>query len=101
MYLFTTLTHDIGFLFFVLDKICPPGTKGPGGICQCSTMEDGPWSEPKCNKGLCKANQDYEDCVGKKNGTMIGDGFWCWNNKRGTRCPMIPSNYVCLSFYGS
>jgi len=73
------------------DVICPAGKKGSGGVCRCNkaaVWKEGPWMTPYCDNGLCKTKQPYKKCEGK-NGHPLGDGTWCWGDKRRTWCPTI------------
>ena len=78
---------------FKVFTICPAGDNGLGGECDCSNVAgwiDGEWPIQRCNKGRCYARQENDVCNGKDNGHWIGDGTWCWDNFRDTRCEIIP-----------
>ena len=68
---------------------------GRGGLCNCKEApgwDDGNWSNPKCHEGNCYAGQYYDECKGKDNLYSLGDGTWCWDEKRSTECS-ISSGY--------
>ena len=78
------------FLNTFLATVCPAGINGPGGSCACENnpiWDQDTWTNPWCDKGLCKVNQPYQLCQGKANGHLLGDGTWCWDEKRGAQCP--------------
>ena len=55
----------------------------------------GEWLDPWCHEGKCySGSKVYKDCKGKSNGHQIGDGTWCWDGRRDTRCPAIESNNI-------
>ena len=69
---------------------CPAGGRGSGGECQCEKAiggTEGQWRTPWCYDGVCYTGQAYDECKDKKNGHPLGDGTWCWNQERNTRCP--------------
>jgi len=75
--------------------VCDAGDKGTGGVCNCTNAPgwtEGNWWKPWCHQGMCLTGMKlpYEECFGKLNGTGLGDGTWCWDEKRNTRCPTIP-----------
>ena len=68
---------------------CSSGTLGPGGACECekaSGWKEGEWNSPSCNQGYCLITQPYEGCKGKQNNHKLGDGTWCYNNERVSKC---------------
>jgi len=74
--------------------VCEPGSQGPGGVCNCTNAPgwtEGNWYEPWCHQGTCftKMKKQWELCMGKPNGTGLGDKTWCWKENRSTRCPTI------------
>ena len=76
---------------------CAAGSKGPGGVCDCSNLKGwakGKWRSPICRNGRCTSSQIYDGCVGKKNGKMLGDGTWCFNDKRWANCLTIPGKRI-------
>ena len=77
---------------------CDAGSKGPGGVCDCSELEEwakGKWSAPFCNKGKCRSDQSYDGCVGKKNNYWLGDGrMRCMNDKRTASCLTKPGKRI-------
>ena len=48
---------------------------------------EGSWQPPTCHEGVCYMGQTYNECTGKGNGHPVGDGTWCWEEKRYTKCP--------------
>ena len=50
------------------------------------------WSNPYCDRGLCKATMPYQPCQGKANGHTLGDETWCWKGKRSGQCPRVSRN---------
>jgi len=78
-------------------KTCPKGTRGPGGTCKCSEAPgfgEG-WKGPWCYEGKCYAGVDGDPrCAGKpanKYGGSLGDGTWCFGERRDTECPAVPA----------
>ena len=72
--------------------VCPAGNNGPGGKCDCSGAKEwveGQWPLILCSKGNCFARQDYDQCKNKNNGHQLGDGTWCWDRHRDTKCSTI------------
>ena len=75
--------------------MCDAGDQGTGGVCNCINAPgwtEGNWWKPWCLQGMCLTGMKipYEKCIGKPNGTGLGDGTWCWDGQRNTRCPTIP-----------
>ena len=73
-----------------------PGSKGPGGVCDCSKLEGwakGKWTKTFCDEGKCFAQQSYDGC---KNTTKIKyrDGKWCANGMRTSSCDTIPGKTI-------
>ena len=69
---------------------CDSGEEGNGGTCICSKAVGwavGKWETPVCHKGACYAGQSYDECKGKSNGHLVGDGTFCYYQKRYTKCP--------------
>ena len=76
---------------------CPAGGRGSGGECQCEKAiggTEGQWRTPWCYDGVCYTGQAYDGCKDKKNGHPLGDGTWCWNQERNTRCPTTSGRIV-------
>ena len=72
---------------------CPSGDRGTGGICDCTNAKgwiDGQWFRPWCLKGKCYTGQEYDECIGKIDNHMLGDGTWCWKEARNTLCQTMP-----------
>ena len=42
-----------------------------------------------CNYFGCFAEQEYNGCVGMKDNRPVGDGTWCYDNKRQTQCTIV------------
>ena len=79
--------HDLFFLIVQIIE-CLSGTKGTGGICDCSRAKgwaEGKWKTPWCSKGNCFTGQEYDECIGKHD-FSLDDGTWCWNGRRDTKC---------------
>ena len=69
---------------------CDAGDEGNGGTCICSKAVGwtlGRWETPVCHKGACYTGQSYDECKGKDNGHLVGDGTFCYSQKRYTQCP--------------
>ena len=76
---------------------CAAGSEGSGGYCDCSNLEGwakGKWSSPFYRGGDCRSRQRYDRCVGEENGKWLGDGTWCFNDKRSANCLCIPGKRV-------
>merc|ERR1719219_1264862 len=89
-------------------KVCPGGKRNPkGGECNCDDpsvfshnvykkvlADGGKWREPWCWEGQCYTRQasgpGSDLCVGKgvgkKFGGGLGDGSWCFNERRDITC---------------
>merc|ERR1719219_943836 len=89
-------------------KVCPGGKRNPkGGECNCDDprvfshnvfkkvlADGGKWREPWCFEGQCYTRQasgpGSDLCVGKgvgkKFGGGLGDGSWCFNERRDITC---------------
>ena len=90
---FCTNMQIISITLFILSTgvTCPSGSKSPGGKCECEKLDlwnEGTWTIPTCDEGLCKIYQTYAKCKGKQNGHQLGDGSWCWNEDRSAKCPL-------------
>ena len=71
--------------------ICPAGTDGPGGQCDCRKAQGWTdltqWARMICHEGKCYARQEaYGVCKGKANAYQLGDGTWCYGESRDTEC---------------
>ena len=100
LYLWCSL-HWLFCLFNLADANveCDAGEKGAGGVCNCNEAagwDEGKWETPVCHKGNCYAGQSYEECGGKDNGHPIGDGTFCWDQKRYTQCSTSGENNLPL-----
>ena len=78
---------------------CPAGSNGKGGKCDCtaaSGWEEGEWLDPWCHEGKCYSGQDdYPGCIGKGLNSIaedLGDGTWCFNERRDTDCLIVPGS---------
>ena len=91
------VVHNTCTHFVKGDLICPAGVGGSGGSCQCnqaSGWSEGQWKALWCYDGLCYTDQAYDDCQGKDNGYQLGDGTWCWDHERQTKCPTISGKII-------
>ena len=61
-------------------------------MCDCRNAngwsEEGGWTIG-CNYHGCFAEQEYNACVGIKDKRPVGDGTWCYDNKRQTECTIV------------
>ena len=51
--------------------------------------------DPWCYEGKCNSGQDYDGCIGKgldSTAEVLGDGTWCFNERRDTECVAVPGN---------
>ena len=79
--------NEISYPCIELKTICDAGSKGAGGLCDCTKLDGwtkGKWEKPICSQGECRARQkQYEFCKGSSykhpNGKPLGDGTWCRN----------------------
>ena len=81
--------------------MCLEGQKGYGGTCNCSEAigwTEGEWKTPWCHEGACYTGQDYDECENKDNDHQLGDGTWCYDESRNTRCPTYSGNAKFESF---
>ena len=73
--------------------ICLDTASDFGGRCDCSNAtglnETEEWTLICDYGGPCFTEQEYEWCVGKDDRRPVGDGTWCYNDKRRTQCTTI------------
>ena len=87
--IFDMIFSNYSFNSFKGLTICAPGDRGRGGNCDCSSAKgwvEGKWPTLNCHEGLCYAIQENDQCKGKDNGYQLGDGTWCWDSYRITKC---------------
>ena len=80
-------------MLIVYKTKCAAGVQGTGGWCDCSKAKgwiERNWREPWCSEVKCYTGQSFGDCRGKDNGHSLGDGTWCWDERRDTECPVTP-----------
>ena len=68
-----------------------PGSKGPGGVCDCSKLEGwakGKWPKTFCDEGKCFAQQSYDGCKNTEK-VKYRDGKWCANGMKTSSCVTI------------
>ena len=67
-------------------------TANPQETCYCGNAarwSEGGWSDPWCHQGKCYSGKADDRCKNKTNGHQLGDGTWCWTERRDTRCQEV------------
>ena len=73
--------------------------------CWCSRSNATGWTNTEtwtliCEYGgPCFSEQEYDWCVGKDNRRPVGDGTWCYNDKRRTKCDTIIERGIRSSYH--
>ena len=86
--------YEISYPCIELKTICGAGSKGAGGLCDCTKLDGwtkGKWEKPICSQGECRARQkQYKFCKGSSykhpNGKPLSDGTWCRNGHFFSKC---------------